>query len=374
MEENVRLGRLAGIPIGMNWSVLVIVWLLAWSLAAQYLPTARPGYSSGEYWMVGAGAAVLFFSSLLAHELGHAIVARRHDVGVEGITLWLFGGVSRLERDPPDPGSDLRIALAGPAVSFSIALGAGLVAAGLAAIGVSPLLVTAVAWLATINAVLGVFNLMPAAPLDGGRVLRALVWRRTGDHRRAAQVACSAGRVFGYALVALGVAQFAVGMWIGGVWFVFLGLFLVNAARAEQFQAALVDSLEGVRVDQVMSRDPITVPATLSIADLLDGVLLANRCSSFPVIAAEGRVSGLVTLGHVRALPPQQRATTTVAAVATPLSQVAVAAPGESVLEVIARASRTADRRALVFDGDALVGIITPTDVMRLSEYAMVRT
>jgi Zn-dependent protease/CBS domain-containing protein len=373
VEENVRLGRVAGIPVGMNWSVLVIVWLLAWSLASQYLPDARPGYAPGAYWAVGAVSAVLLVASLLAHELGHALVARRHDVGVEGITLWLFGGVSRLERDPPDPGSDLRIAVAGPAVSFGLALGALVVALSLSTLGASPLVVAAAGWLATINAVLGVFNLMPAAPLDGGRVLRAAVWRRTGDRRRASSVATSAGRAFGFLLVALGVLQFAAGIWVGGIWFVFLGLFLVNAARAEQFQTVLADALEGITAAQVMSRDPITVPGTTTVAELIDHVLVTHRCSSFPVVGPDGRVNGLVTLGHVRAVPATERAATTVGAIATPIARVATGRVDEPALEVIGRAARTADRRALLFDDGGLAGIITPTDVMRLSEYAMVR-
>jgi Zn-dependent protease/CBS domain-containing protein len=351
--------------------VLVILWILAWGLAVGYLPTAEPGYSTTEYWSVGIVAALVFLASLLAHEMGHALVATRSGVGVQGITLWLFGGVSKLDREATSPSAELRIALAGPAVSLAIAVVAGALAVISAALGVPRLVVAALAWLATINVVLGVFNLMPAAPLDGGRVLRAVLWRRSGDHLSATISASNAGRVFGFVLIGLGVLQAAAGAAGAGLWMVFLGWFLLSAARAEQTQAMLFEALAHVRVQQLMSSPAITVPEHLTVQQLVDDVVMEHHCSAFPTTDAAGRVTGLVTLSAVRRVPRDERARTEVGTVATPLAQVVRAAPDELAPELLGRLGASSDGRALVFDGDDLVGIVSPTDVVRMSDLAM---
>lgn len=373
MNESFRLGRIAGIDVGVNWSVLVIVWLLAWSLAVGYLPTAEPGYRPVEYWLVGIAAAVVFLASLLAHEMGHALVAIRSGVGVHGITLWLFGGVSKLDSEATNPDDELRIALVGPAVSLGIAGAAAAVAVTLAALDAPGLAVAAFAWLATINVVLGVFNLAPAAPLDGGRVLRAILWRRRGDHLSATLSAAAAGRVFGYVLIALGVLQAALGLLVGGLWMVFLGWFLLSAARAEQTHAAVMEGLAGVQVRQVMTAEPVVVDARLGVDRLLDDVVMQHRCSAFPVVGGDGRVAGLLTLSRVKELDPARRAATAVGEIATPLDEVVRSSPSEPVVDLIPRLGASRDGRALVFDGTELVGILTPTDVVRMSEMAMLR-
>ena len=373
MNESFRLGRIAGIDVGVNWSVLVIVWLLAWSLAAGYLPTAEPGYRPVEYWLVGIAAAVVFLASLLAHEMGHALVAIRSGVGVHGITLWLFGGVSKLDSEATNPDDELRIALVGPAVSLGIAGAAAAVAVTLAALDAPGLAVAAFAWLATINVVLGVFNLIPAAPLDGGRVLRAILWRRRGDHLSATLSAADAGRVFGFVLIGLGILQAALGLLVGGLWMVFLGWFLLSAARAEQTHAVVMEGLAGVQVRQVMTAEPVVVEAGLSVDRLLDDVVMQHRCSAFPVVGSDGEVRGLLTLSRVKELDPAHRARTTVGEIATPLDEVVRSSPTEAVVDLIPRLGTSRDGRALVFDGTELVGILTPTDVVRMSEMAMLR-
>lgn len=373
MNESFRLGRIAGIDVGVNWSVLVIVWLLAWSLAVGYLPTAEPGYRPVEYWLVGIAAAVVFLASLLAHEMGHALVAVRSGVGVHGITLWLFGGVSKLDSEATNPDDELRIALVGPAVSLGIAGAAAALAGVLAALDAPGLAVAAFAWLATINVVLGVFNLAPAAPLDGGRVLRAILWRRRGDHLSATLSAATAGRVFGYALIGLGLLQAALGLLVGGLWMVFLGWFLLSAARAEQTHAVVMEGLAGVQVRQVMTAEPVVVDAGLSVEQLLDDVVMQHRCSAFPVVDRNGSVRGLLTLSRVKELDPAHRASTTVGDLATPLDEVVRSRPEEPVVDLIPRLGASPDGRSLVFDRGELVGILTPTDVVRMSEMAMLR-
>jgi len=233
-EKGLHLGTIRGIPIRAGWSLLIIIWLLTWSLAASGLPSLAKGYSGAEYWLAAALTAVAFFASLLAHELSHALVAQRRGAHVHDITLWLLGGVSRIEEEPATPGDDLRIALAGPATSVAISVAAGVVAILVGAFGVPALFVACLVWLASINLLLAIFNLVPAAPLDGGRVLRALLWRRGGDRTRAALAATRAGRVFAYVLIATGFALFLSAADVSGIWFVLLGAFLLMMSHAEE--------------------------------------------------------------------------------------------------------------------------------------------
>lgn len=369
MEESIRLGRIAGVRIGMNWSLLVVVWLIAWSLARATLPDSAPGYGLGAYWVAGTAASVVFLASILAHELGHATVARRDGVGVEGITLWLFGGVARLTSRARSADSELRIAVAGPAVS--IALGAAFLGASLAldAADVTPLTVATLRWLGTINLTLAVFNLIPAAPLDGGRVLAAILWRRSGDETGARVSATRAGVTFGRVLVVLGLAAFAFGGGLGGLWLVFLGWFLISAARAEQMDVVVHHSLAGVRVGDVMTPDPEVAPFMGTVAGFVTDVVDRSRHSAFPLVDLSGRVVALVTLHRLRAVPPAERAHVALSEVATPIEQVVVCAPDEELAAVLPRLMGN-DRRALVMVEGRLVGIVSPSDVARALDRA----
>jgi Zn-dependent protease/CBS domain-containing protein len=373
VNESFRLGRIAGIPIGVNWSVLVVLWLIAWSLAAHRLPLAHPGRTTAAYWAVGLVTAVVFLASLLAHELGHSLVALRNGMGVDRITLWLFGGVAMLRGEAKDPGVELRVAAIGPAVSLVLSA-AFAVAAGLAnAFGAPGLLAAAFAWLALINLVLAVFNLVPAAPLDGGRVLRAFLWRRHGDRARATFQAVRAGRAFGYLLIGLGIVEFAAGAGLGGLWFVFLGWFLLNAATAEASQALLREALAGVSVRQVMTPEPVTAPDDLVVGNLLDDYVMRHRASAFPLLDRAGRLSGLVTLSRLKQVPVDERATTPVRDVACPANDVPVASLDEPLVELIDRMAGCSDGRAVVIADGRVVGIITPTDISRTVELVALR-
>lgn len=374
MEESFRLGRVAGIPVGINWSVLLIAWLLSWSLASHRFPTSYPGYGTGAYWAAGVIAAVVFLASLLAHELGHAFVARRHGVRVEGITLWLFGNVARLGGEAATPGAELRIAAVGPGVSVGLAGLFGATALALDAFGASALVVGSAVWLATINGILAVFNMVPAAPLDGGRVLRAYLWRRSGNRLQATVAAANAGRFFGFVLIGLGVVEFAAGAGLGGLWFVFLGWFLLNAAKAEQAQALMRDALAGVRVRDVMTPDPTIAADHFSVGEFLEAYVMRYRWSAFPLSGPDGSITGLVTLTHLKAVPAEQRDVTQVRDIACPIAEVTVADPDEAITDVLERLSTCKERRVLVFSADHLVGIVSPTDVMRMIEVATLGT
>ncbi|MDP9407848.1 MAG: site-2 protease family protein [Actinomycetota bacterium] len=368
MNESFRLGRIAGIPVGANWSVAVIFLLTALGVAGGRLPAEHPGAGGGAYAAAGLVAAVLFFASLLAHEVAHAVVARRNGLPVDGITLWLFGGVSRLRGEPRTPGADFRIAAVGPAVSLALALAFALLAAGAVAAGIDGLAVGVARYLAFINLMLGLFNLVPAAPLDGGRVLRAALWRWRGDKTRAAVGAARAGRLFGFVLVGLGFVQVLSGAGVGGFWLALIGFFIVSAASAEAQQAVVSDALAGVRVRDVMTPEPLSAPVDLPVSRFLDEYVLTHRYSSYPLTTSDGRPAGLVTLSCLRTVAPEKRAWTTVGEVAVPPAEVPTAAPDELLVELLGRTEGRTDGRALVVEGGRVVGIVSPRDVARLLE------
>ena len=245
--RGVRLGTILGIPVRLDWSVVVIFGLISWSLSASVYPDLVDGYGTAEYWVAGVTTATLFFASLLADELSHSVVARRLGIGVRDITLWLFGGVSTIEGEAHTPRDEMKVAIAGPATSMAIALGAILLAAPLAAVGAPRLVTGCMLWLGSINVVLAIFNLVPAAPLDGGRVLHAWLWHRRGDRASAGVSAARAGRVFGWILVTAGVVEFGTTDSVGGIWFVLLGWFLISAARAEEARVRIARDLDTVR-------------------------------------------------------------------------------------------------------------------------------
>lgn len=365
MTPHLRLGRVLGIEIGANASVAAIAALLAWSLASTVLPALVPGHTGTEYWAAAAAVTVAFFASLLAHELGHALVARNRGIGVERITLWLLGGVSQLSGDVRRPEDELPMAVAGPATSLAIGIVA-LATANLAALlGLPALVVATLGWLATVNVVLAVFNLLPAFPLDGGRVLRALLWRRGHDRLRATATAARAGTLFAYALFGLGVWCLLVDATLDAVWFWILGMFLLNASRGELVATAEQDLLAGMRVAAVMSADPVTVPGGLSVADLVDRYVLGARHSAYPVVGAGGEPLGMVSLTELRAILPAARPTTPVRQISRPLADLVTTTADEAVTELLGRLTEARATRALVLDGPRLVGLVTLADVAR---------
>ncbi|MHB1088218.1 MAG: site-2 protease family protein [Acidimicrobiales bacterium] len=374
MDQNIRLGKIAGISIGINWSILVIFMLVSWELSDLVLPNYDPHNATATYWVVGVLTALLFFASLLAHEVSHAVVAKRNDVGVRRITLWLFGGVSELEGEALTPGADFRIAVVGPVTSLILAACFWAMGSLLQHLGAGDVVVAASGWLAWMNVLLGVFNLMPAAPLDGGRVLRAALWQRSGDRLGAATSAARAGQVFGYVLVTLGVLEFlAVG--ITGLWFVFLGWFLLTAARAEESGAAMRTSLADVQVRDIMTRDPVTFSPTSSVSGLVDGLLEQYHFASYPLVSADGHPVGLTTMNRIRSLDPRLRDSTRLLDIASVIDEIPVGAPHDSIAGLLERMYASPDGRAFVIDGTGrLVGIVSPSDVARHVQLSLLRS
>jgi Zn-dependent protease/CBS domain-containing protein len=366
VREGIPLGRIAGFGVNVHWSVIVILWLFTWSLATT-LPDAVGGYPRPVYWLAGACGASVLLASLLAHELAHAVVARRMGVSVGNVTLWLFGGVTTLQGEAKTPKAAFRIAFAGPATSLVLSATFAGLAIALATVGAAPIVVSVAWWLAAINLLLGLFNLLPGAPLDGGRLVRAYLWHRHGDSVRAAVGAARAGRVVAIILITLGLAEFLAGGLVGGVWLAFIGWFIFVAARDEETQATTRQALAGLHVADAMTADPHSAPGWLTVEEFIERYLLGDRHSAYPVADRDGSIVGLVTLRQLRDVAASQRAATSVRDIAVPMHIVPTAAPLEPLSALIERlAAAGHGSRALVLDGGKVVGIVTPSDLARL--------
>lgn len=356
-----RLGRVAGVDVHADWGVLIVATLLtlvAGSLAGDGLP----GWAAG---LVGLAGAAAFLGSILGHELAHALVARRHGLRVEAVSLSLFGGLAHLIDEPRTPRQAWRVAAAGPAASLGLSalFGAGWITADL--LGGPTAVLTLCAWLAWANLVLGLFNLLPGLPLDGGRILQAWRWQRTGDRHRATLTAATAGRYVGLAVVGYGVLGL-VGGTPGGLWSMVIGWLIMASARAEGMAATTRRTLAGLRVRDVMSSPVVAAPDHLTIGAFDAEYVSVHGRSAYPIRSFSGRIVGLVSIPHLATLPPQVRATASLGEVALPPERLAWAAPDELLVDVLARGdSLAAGGRILVGSADDLVGIVTPADIER---------
>lgn len=370
MNPSITLGRIAGVRIGVNWSWLVVFTLITWTLASAVFPSQNPHLGKPTYVAMAFAAALLFFSSLLLHELGHAVQAKRDGVEIEGITLWLFGGVARFKGSFPSASAELRIALAGPLVSAL--LGSFFVVVAVVG-GLGTEVDGVAAWLGYINFALLAFNMLPALPLDGGRVLRSLLWLRRGDFGSATRIAAGVGRGFGFSMIGLGLLLLIVqGVW-SGVWLAFVGWFLLQAAAAEGRYGLLRDALGDLRVRDLMIEQPATVGAHVPLGEFMDAVARRHRYTTYPV-TDDGRVVGLLPFASVARVPRAEWETTHVFDCMLPLQAVPTVHADEPLLEAVAKLGAGTLDRALVVDGDLIVGLLSITDVGRLLAAAPDRT
>ena len=370
---SVPLGHVAGIPIAADWSALVLLLLLTEILALVMLPDAVPDRAGWAYWLTALSAGILLLASLLAHELAHALVAHRQGMGVTRVTLWMLGGVTELEGETSSPRAELRVALAGPLLSVASSVGFLLAWVVTRAADGTPLLQAALGWLAWINAVLAVFNLLPGAPLDGGRVLRAVLWRRYGDRDRAAIIASETGRRLGMALIVLGF----LALWLGdfsGLWLALVGWFLVGSATSEAAAARLRRAVIGLTAADVMSRDPVTLPSWITLAEVGRRLTPRQAHHAYPVTDLDGEPVGLVTMTAISRVPVPRREHTRVRDVCVGLGAVPVVTPNDPLSALLARTSATwTDGLALVAEDHRLVGVISPADLARLVRLSNVR-
>ena len=362
MNPSFTIGRIAGIRVGVNWSWLIVFALIVWTLESTVFPGSNPGLTTAAYAAMAVAAAILFFASLLLHELGHALQAKRDGVEIEDITLWLFGGIARFKGMFPSAGAELRIAVAGPLVSLLLGgLFVGVAVAdelGSAVDGVA-------AWLGYINLILLAFNLLPALPLDGGRVFRSLLWLRSGDFARATRVAANVGRGFGYLLIGLGLLLFILqGAW-SGAWLAFVGWFLLQAAAAEGRYGLLRDALGDLRVRDLMIRQPESAAAEWTLAEFMDRVAHIHHFTTYPVIAGD-HVVGLLPFAAVARVPRREWETTSVGECMLPIHETRTVREDEPLLDAIGDMQQGPLDRALVLAGDQVVGLLSITDVGRL--------
>jgi Zn-dependent protease len=366
MNRGVPLGRIAGIKVTADWSVLVIAALVAWGVAGAAVPGDARGTPSWIAWVVGAAVAVLMIASLVAHELGHAIVARRRGMTIDGIRLWLFGGVAQMNGDWMTGRTEVLVAAIGPVVTLVISAIAVLATWLLVLVGAPPLFVVVAEWVAAINILVLVFNLIPAFPLDGGRILRGFIWMRTKNRMAATVGAARAGRIFAVVLVGLGVLDLFFFDAVGGVWLMLIGWFLDSAARGEANGELARHALEGVLVGDVMSKDPVIVPSWITVELLVEQYVMGHQFTSFPTHSIDGRIDGLVTTRGIKQLRPQQRGNHRAIDIAIPVERVPVARLDEPITDLLKRMGNASDGRALVYDSDRLVGIVSPSDIARL--------
>jgi Zn-dependent protease/CBS domain-containing protein len=361
----IRLGTVAGFEISLDYSWFVIFFLLLASFSGGVFPAGMPGLDGTQYLLMGAVGTFLFFASLLVHELAHAFVARWHGIEVEGITLFIFGGVARTSREPSASADEFLIAAVGPLASFllslffyGIALSSGIVGGG----GVVALIA---GYLGFLNLLLAIFNLVPGFPLDGGRILRATIWKVTGSFKGATRVATLVGRIFGWGIMLYGVVSFLRnGDLISGLWFVFIGWFLEHSARASYDQVLLQEMMSPLTAREAMSPEPETVSPDLSIDDLVHDYFLRRPYNSFPV-TDDGIVLGIVTLSQVKRLSKEDWKEKQVSDVMSSLDETVLVDPDTPMQAVLERMRITESGRVLVAREWELLGIISSTDIAR---------
>jgi Zn-dependent protease/CBS domain-containing protein len=363
LSGNLSLGRIGGVEVRVNWSWLIVLALIVWTLADGVFPSQNPGLSGDTHLAMAVVAALLFFASILLHELGHAWEARREGLEVDGITLWLFGGVSQFKGGFPSAGAEFRIAIAGPLVSLIL----GVVFVLIAIAGLPSAVDGVAAWLGYINLALLVFNLIPALPLDGGRVLRAALWQSRGDLGWATRVGTDIGRVFGYLFIGLGVAMFIFQGSFSGAWLAFIGWFLLQAATAEARYIATEAALHGLRVRDLMVRDPVTVDGNLTVGQFMDEVARFRRFTTYPVVDG-GRPIGLLAFGSVAALPRSEWDSRRVREAMLPLERVPLLTEDETAIDALTALSSPTSNRGLVVENGHLAGLLSITDLTRALE------
>ena len=355
MKGSLSLGRILGIPIRLHASWFLIAALITWSLAAGYFPQTNPGWNAATYLIVGAATSLLFFASVLLHELGHSVLALRESVPVKSITLFIFGGVARIGREPPTAGAEFRIAIAGPLTSLGLAAVFG----GLGAILSEYALVAApLAYLGRINLLLAAFNMIPGFPLDGGRVLRAALWQFDGGYEKATRWAARTGQAVAFGFIGVGVLQFFLGGLMNGLWLAFIGWYLNNAARASYQQVALQEMLTGLKARNVMIEQCAPVPGDLRLDRLVEDHVLKGDQSCFFVSDSDD-AQGVVTLQDVKGVSPSQRELLTAGQVMTSANSAFAAEAEDDAWGLLQKMNEDGLRTVPILENGRLLGVVT---------------
>jgi Zn-dependent protease/predicted transcriptional regulator len=382
MKSGFRIGRVFGINIDIDWSWVLIFILVSWNLSIAFSASHRE-WGTGMHWVLAVAAALIFFISVLAHEIAHSLMARYRGVPVKSITLFLFGGVSNIQREPPSPMAEFLITIVGPLTSFIIGifflfLGAlttsestVLLTDPAAALAQFSPLTTILLWLGSVNIMVGFFNLIPGFPLDGGRVLRSILWAVTGNLRRATRWASFVGQGIAWLMILAGIAMFfdirvpflGTGF-ASGIWLVFIGWFLNSAAVQSYRQLVLQDILEDVEVGRLMRTHPVTITPDISVDKLVNEHFLGSGSDAFPVVSGD-EIVGMVTLDDARKLPREEWQDRSVADIMTPFAQLPVLAPHDDASEALNMLRSSEVKQLLVMRGRELLGILDQRDLVR---------
>lgn len=361
-----ELFRVFDLPIRIDPSWFIVAALMTGSLSMGVFPALQPGLATGLYWAMGIVGALGLFASVVVHELSHSLVARRYGIPMRGITLFLFGGVAEMAGEPPSPRAELFVAAAGPAMSLAVSiagLGSALLVSALD--GPEPVR-TVIGYLAVLNAVLALFNLIPAFPLDGGRILRSALWHWKGSLRQATRITSRIGSGFGFVLLAWGVAQtFWGGGFVNGLWSFLLGLFVHHAARESYRQLLLRDALGGEPVARFLRSEPVAVPRHISVTEMVEQYVYRFRYRMFPVVDDSGRLIGCVRTRRLRELPREEWDRQTAGAIAERCSAENTLPSHVDALRALTQMSRTGVSRLMVVEGDHLLGVLSLQDLLR---------
>ncbi|MFA6957115.1 MAG: site-2 protease family protein [Thermoanaerobaculia bacterium] len=362
LGRTVTLFRLFGFAVRADATWIFIVVLVAWSLSVRVFPAMHPGLDTETYLAMGVAGTVALFLSIVLHEFAHAMVARRFGIPIKGITLFIFGGVAEMHEEPKSPRTELLMAAAGPAASLVIAgLFLGLAYGGVY-VGWSAEVVSVFQYLCWVNALLVAFNLVPAFPMDGGRILRALLWMWRGDSRSATKTASDAGSIFGMLLIALGVITLVSGNFITGLWWFLIGMFIRSVAQSTWQQQLLKQFLEGVPISRFMTTEPVTVQRAMPIRELVDDYVYRYHHKMFPVLDGE-RLVGSVTTRAIHELPRAEWDQQTTGTITESCSGENTVSPEADAMKVLGRMSTSGVSRLLVVDDARLLGVITLKDL-----------
>lgn len=363
LGKPITLFKLFGFDIKIDLSWIFIVLLITWSLATGYFPYKVRNLSQASYWYMGMCGALGLFVSILLHELGHALVARKFGIPIKGVTLFIFGGVSEMEEEPPTAKSEFGMAIAGPVVSFLVALAFyPLYTAGYR-LGWSIQLTLVMYYLSWINALLGAFNLIPAFPLDGGRLLRSYLWSRKGNLQSATRISSRIGSGFGLGLIFLGILSLFQGSFVGGLWWCLIGMFLRYASGMSYRQLEIREALEGESISRFMQPTPVTVPPWISVEDLVQDYIYKYHYRMFPV-TRDSTILGCITMQRVKELPRAEWSRHSVQELITPCSKENAISPAMDAVHVLSTMNGTGNSRLMVVDQDRLVGVVTLKDLL----------
>jgi len=363
MKGSFKIGKIKGIQIEVNASWFVIFALVTYTLASGYFPVYYPNFDSTTRWVSSSIIALLFFFSVLLHELSHSLVSLKLGMPVKSITLFIFGGIAQIEKEPDEPMKELKMAIAGPAMSIFLFGLFFLLSIIFKNFGAPEAAVVSLDYLSTINLSLAIFNLVPAFPLDGGRVLRAIVWRFTGNLQKATRIASAMGSIFGYFLIAFGVLLLLSNYIINGIWLVFIGWF-INQMSKESYQSMMLsDIFDKINTREFMTGKVVTVDRNVSVQELVDNYFYKYKFAVFPVIQ-NGSIIGIVSAAKVKQLETGAWSQTTVGSITTPLSDSLVVSPEDVVSTAMTKLRSNGVGRVLVLDQNNLLGIVSNTDIL----------